>query len=120
MREIGDQHASFIPAKLVSVKSSQSVADTGDHQSIDHQPFAHHKLAGLGYIKIPGFDKDTGDAEAYVEAARDVYLEQQETARCGWVVDLRGNSGGSMWPMLARAVAITGWRIGGLYAGFKR
>jgi carboxyl-terminal processing protease len=101
LREIGDEHASFIPAKTANEQSSQSDADTADQQSIDHLPIALHKLAGLGYIKIPGFDKDTGDAEVYVEAARDVYLELQKSARCGWVVDLRGNSGGSMWPMLA-------------------
>jgi len=52
---------------------------------------------GLGYVDVPGvvggggsFDQDAVAAIRTADAA----------ARCGWVVDLRRNVGGNMWPML--------------------
>lgn len=57
---------------------------------------------GIGYIEVPRFT--TGSAtlnEQYVDAL--VAALEAGTARGvrGWVVDLRQNSGGIMWPMLS-------------------
>jgi carboxyl-terminal processing protease len=60
---------------------------------------------GLGYIEIPGvlgwpesFDADAVRAIAAVDAS----------PTCGWVVDLRRNTGGNMWPMLHAVRPILG------------
>ena len=39
-------------------------------------------------------------AAAYAEALRSALKALDGKARCGWLVDLRQNSGGNMWPML--------------------
>lgn len=51
----------------------------------------------VGYVEIPGvvgaggsFDREAVDAIRGIDSA----------AMCGWVVDLRRNAGGNMWPML--------------------
>lgn len=51
----------------------------------------------LGYIDVPGVvgGGDSFDRDA-VAAIRDV----DTIATCGWIVDLRRNVGGNMWPML--------------------
>jgi C-terminal processing protease CtpA/Prc len=52
---------------------------------------------GLGYIDIPGLAGDGGTFGADAVAA---ILRADTPAKCGWVVDLRRNVGGNMWPML--------------------
>lgn len=39
--------------------------------------------------------------DAAARALRDSIQAQADRARCGWIVDLRHNTGGNMWPMLA-------------------
>jgi C-terminal processing protease CtpA/Prc len=63
-----------------------------------NRPAAVRRLAnGLGYIDIPGVIGGGGsfDRDAVAE------LRKADMAPiCGWVVDLRRNVGGNMWPML--------------------
>jgi carboxyl-terminal processing protease len=60
---------------------------------------------GLGYIDIPGVvgGGDSFDSDA-VAAIRRI----DTTPICGWVVDLRRNVGGNMWPMLHAVRPILG------------
>lgn len=55
---------------------------------------------------LPSCPGDLRSVRAYA-AAGGRALRQHESAD-GWVVDLRGNSGGSMWPMLAVALPLLG------------
>lgn len=67
-------------------------------------------LAGeIGYVRIPAFA--TSSAAASTRFARDAdaaIAQQAAAARKGWIVDLRGNTGGNMWPMLAALRALLG------------
>ncbi len=63
----------------------------------------HESLeGGGGYVRVPGY---AGGSQAEQAAFADDLQARIEAldrpARCGWVVDLRGNSGGNLWPMLA-------------------
>lgn len=62
----------------------------------------------IGWITVGSYASDRS-ADAATRARHDreaslrwqqVIAEQDDGARCGWVVDLRGNGGGNMWPML--------------------
>jgi carboxyl-terminal processing protease len=55
-----------------------------------------------GYVSLPGYDGD--DLEPMRAYVRDVHALLSTTmpgVRCGWIVDLRRNSGGNTFPMLA-------------------
>jgi len=64
--------------------------------------------ARLGWIKVGAYMDDRTQSQDMQKQARKqaaVALQariqaQDDGTRCGWVVDLRGNSGGNMWPML--------------------
>ncbi|SKB59077.1 S41 family peptidase [Luteibacter sp. 22Crub2.1] len=61
----------------------------------------------LGYVKMPAFrgmDKDKG--EAFSSKLRGEILSLGGLR--GWVVDLRSDSGGNMWPMLAALEPLLG------------
>lgn len=57
---------------------------------------------GIGRIVVPGFGSPDEDIEqAFVRALHEGIGKVAPRAQCGWILDLRGNGGGDMWPMLA-------------------
>ncbi|MGE6333040.1 S41 family peptidase [Stenotrophomonas sp. NPDC077659] len=54
-------------------------------------------IGGFSIVPGPGARRQTQERAARWQA--DI-REQDNGTRCGWIVDLRGNTGGSMWPML--------------------
>lgn len=64
--------------------------------------------ARLGWIKVGAYMDDSSQPkDVQYEARKQAALalqtrirEQDDGDRCGWVVDLRSNTGGNMWPML--------------------
>ncbi len=55
-----------------------------------------------GYASSPGATPQEKFRQDIQRAARwqQVIRSKDDGARCGWIVDLRDNGGGSMWPML--------------------
>lgn len=89
VRDLGDRHSSFRPP-----------ASTAAPPRPEPQPPAGRSLeGGIAYVSMPAFNHraDTAHADAYHAVLR----ELDAAAPCGWVVDLRRNGGGNMWPMLA-------------------
>jgi carboxyl-terminal processing protease len=55
----------------------------------------------VGYLRVPAHGGGDPEASrAYVVRARTAIAAQRDSGACGWVVDLRTNGGGNMWPML--------------------
>ncbi len=74
--------------------------------------FPHHYLTpeGFGVIDLPGH-MGAGTLPGGRDYAREVqgHLHQLEAAGArGWVIDLRRNDGGNMWPMLAGLTPLLG------------
>ena len=56
----------------------------------------------IGYISVPGYGGgDRAAMQAYTRRFHDDLGKVASAAGCGWIVDLRSNTGGNMWPMLA-------------------
>ena len=57
---------------------------------------------GVGVITMPGYSgADRAASRKYAEGVHSSLMASQAGAACGWVLDLRPNTGGNMWPMLA-------------------
>jgi C-terminal processing protease CtpA/Prc len=64
--------------------------------------------ADIGYVRIPAFN---GDNVAEVNLATSLHARiaaQDRSDLAGWIVDVRGNGGGDMWPMIAGVGPILG------------
>lgn len=58
-------------------------------------------LAGdIGYIELPGMIGDDAAVQEYAKLAQNIIRELDLSDVSGWIVDLRRNSGGNMFPML--------------------
>lgn len=64
--------------------------------------------SGVGYISLPGVLGSQEVSDQYVRQGRDGVARAGAGEACGWVVDLRSNTGGNMWPMLAVVGPILG------------
>jgi C-terminal processing protease CtpA/Prc len=57
----------------------------------------------IGYLELPAIVGSAEQVQAYAASAQRAIRELDERGVDGWVVDLRRNTGGNMWPMLAGA-----------------
>ena len=64
------------------------------------RPGAVHELLAnrVGYVRVP---QRGGPGIALGDSLHTAIQTLQDAGTCGWIVDLRGNGGGNMWPMLA-------------------
>ncbi len=79
----------------------------GEFRSI-RDPEGHLLDGGLGYLDLPTMSYGGAEATQYAHIAQTVIRDADQATTCGWVVDLRRNMGGNMWPMLAGVGPILG------------
>jgi C-terminal processing protease CtpA/Prc len=94
LREAGDKHSFFISKKAMTARSQKPV---------DVHPEAKYLGDNVGSIKVPrclSFDAEKDIAFANTIRTQIKEIDSTNTIT-GWVVDLRNNTGGNMWPMLA-------------------
>jgi hypothetical protein len=65
--------------------------------------------ADVGYVRVGSFGGTVGAAAvAFADSIQRVIRAADRDGLAGWIVDLRGNGGGNMWPMLAGLAPIVG------------
>ena len=74
------------------------------------------ELDNVGYVKVGGFSNPDSDAILSFATGIQNTIAGQDTAGIdGWVVDLRENTGGNMWPMIAGLGPLLGDGIHGYF-----
>jgi carboxyl-terminal processing protease len=101
LAELGDQHSSFFEPQ--DVKQREAAALTPDEA-----PHGRRLTYGIGYLELPHFQGSEQAAQHYVMLAQDAIRTADQVGTCGWIVDLRKNDGGNVWPMLAGIGPILG------------
>ena len=102
LKDLGDQHSFFMtPEQFAELEEGTMNLSSPD-------PSGRLLDSGLGYIMLPGFAGLGDDANKYATEIQEIIREIDQDSPCGWIVDLRQNIGGSMWPMLAGIGPILG------------
>ncbi|HZY79384.1 MAG TPA: S41 family peptidase, partial [Cyclobacteriaceae bacterium] len=65
-------------------------------------------IPNIGYVKVGTCGCSGADAAKFAEDIQAVIRNQDNANLKGWIVDLRGNGGGNMWPMLAGISSVLG------------
>ena len=93
LTRLGDNHSTFMPPRQAT-----SFSSTGSQNPFpDVKPLDR----GVGYIRVPAFSGgDQVAIRAYADTVHVRLAALAPSAKCGWVVDLRTNGGGNMYPML--------------------
>ncbi|RSK46661.1 S41 family peptidase [Hymenobacter perfusus] len=98
---LGDKHSMFVPARPLK----------GLETPPAKQPLVYpdEPVPGdIGYIRVPWVVGSQEKLDAYITRVQAQIKERDKPELKGWVVDLRGNMGGNMWPMLVGAGPILG------------
>ena len=101
LTRLGDKHSSVLhPA------SAKAMITAGT----DNSPVVAQKLAGgIVEVDVPGYTGLDAEAEEhYAAAGRNRIAVVSRAAPCGWIIDLRQNTGGNLWPMLGSLQAFFG------------
>ena len=103
----GDHHSMFYtPAKM----QANQVPATAAGAAAEPAPSARYLGDGLAYLAMSEFGSTNPErAQAFAEQVQGL-IRQLDTAHevAGWVLDLRTNTGGNMYPMLAGAGPLLG------------
>jgi Peptidase family S41 len=71
-------------------------------------PVAVNPPSTVGYVKVGNCDCQGRAADQFAESIQDAIRRADNAGIVGWIVDLRGNFGGNMWPMIAGVGPVLG------------
>lgn len=99
---LGDGHSAFLdPVALKSLPARSAAASGKPNGRVVNDRF--------GYVQVPTFGSpDQASIDQFATDLQNVIASVGSSKPCGWVVDLRSNGGGNMWPMLAGIGPILG------------
>lgn len=114
---LGDNHSFLIlpepsARRYESDKKEQAQATAGG--ALPHGTLLSETV---GYINVPSFAGDSETGVAFADSLQNIIATLDRKGVCGWIVDLRSNQGGNMWPMLAGLGPVLGEGNAGTFVG---
>lgn len=108
LRLLGDGHSSYRSATgamlFVPTRSCQPTSIG----SVDVP-------ANVGYVRVRSFSGTAPAATAYADELQRGIESADRDGLTGWIVDVRGNGGGNMWPMVAGVGPVLGEGVAGYF-----
>ncbi len=89
---LNDQTSFLVTALGTAISYGDACADTAPQEATG--------TTEIGYIKIPPFNGTGVSAAVFAEQMHGEIRDQDKEDIKGWIVDLRKNTGGNMWPMI--------------------
>ena len=97
---LGDGHSFYRPVTGTSITAARAcVAPNADTPALPPT---------VGYVRVGAFSGSAAEATAFANAVQGAIASADRDGLAGWIVDLRGNGGGNMWPMLAGVGPVLG------------
>ena len=101
---LGDNHSFFVePPSPVPASLDHASVDASRSVGTASMPAAQLLTGHIGYLWVPDISglATLAEAQVYADELHKQITLIDSVVTCGWVVDLRGNLGGNMWPMIA-------------------
>ena len=102
LTQLGEKHSFLIEPP----QQGAATVEAGASSTIPRQPLPQWKLIGenIGLVQLPQLVTFGTGGEAagktYSAVLKTALTEMDSPNLCGWIIDLRENGGGNMWPML--------------------
>jgi C-terminal processing protease CtpA/Prc len=107
LRLLNDAESHYVPATGGLLGPSPEASCTGSQAVTSSLPET------IGYVKVNGCPCDGPAADVYALALQTAIRMADRPGLIGWIVDLREDGGGNMWPMMAGLGPILGEGIMG-------
>jgi carboxyl-terminal processing protease len=79
------------------------------------QPHGWQLGPAIGYLELPDVSGNQAITKAYAQAAQRCIRDMDQAGTSQWVLDLRRNTGGNMWPMLVGVQSLLGMGACGFF-----
>ena len=100
LRKLQDGHSGLLPPRELQRSANEGTPSFA--------PVVEVRDA-VGIVPVPAFEgTDTAAGNAFARELASAIADRAPEASCGWVVDLRDNNGGNMWPMLSGLYPLLG------------
>lgn len=106
---LGDNHSMYYTSTGTVIYGNKTVACT------DAIPITGTIHERVGYVKITSFNGGGNEAITFAQSIQNQIKAADSDLLKGWIVDLRGNLGGNMWPMIAGIGPLLGEDICGYF-----
>lgn len=101
LQSLRDNHSFFRPP--------QTARALTENTTIDNFNLNSQSMGAVGYVMIPGYAGGTPARNtAFADEVQRRIVTLAESKPCGWIVDLRQNTGGNMWPMISGLAPLLG------------
>ena len=108
LAELGDHHSFFLEPRASAERASGGSAWPDSNARLVDERF--------GYVRVPAYaGGEPAAIRQFAQQMQDAIRRLDSTRTCGWIVDLRGNGGGNMWPMLAGIGPLLGDGVAGSF-----
>jgi len=105
---LGDGHSSY--------RSSTGTVISVPNRSCSASEVGMPALPGtIGYVKVGAFSGSGTEATTFANSIQRVIMSADRDNLIGWIVDVRGNVGGNMWPMVAGVGPVLGEGVIGYF-----
>ena len=105
---LGDHHSSYRRGDGTIIVA-QSLVCTAAPASAPSLP------GNIGYVQVGEFSGVDTEARDYANSILNSIRTSDRADLIGWIVDLRGNLGGNMWPMVAGVGPVLGEGVAGYF-----
>ncbi len=106
---LGEQHTFFSPPRPPQPPAGSTAAANSPYAN---SPPTGRSLGRVGLVALPGLLTQTPEEMAfgdrYTTTLHGLLKSADDAGACGWIVDLRDDVGGNMWPMLNGLAPILG------------
>jgi hypothetical protein len=111
LMRLGDHHSFLMPAQETAQWQGGTIAK-------NPLPTVKSLEGGVGYISVPGYNGgDPASMREHATGTHSLLVTTAPASTCGWILDLRQNTGGNMWPMLAALKPFVGEAPLGSFSG---
>jgi hypothetical protein len=103
---LADNHSSYraVSGEVVSVRNRTCGAPAAGMPRLP---------SAIGYVRVPSFSGSAAEATQLANMIQRSIREADRDGLVGWIVDVRGNGGGNMWPMIAGVGPVLGDGVAG-------
>jgi len=107
LRRLGDGHSYFFTPE--QVHALNNTGESSDALGPWISPTGARLGEDIGYVSIPGFSgTNAARTTRFADEIQGVIADVDSDDLCGWVVDLRDDTGGNVFPMIAGLGPILG------------
>lgn len=111
LARLNDGHSAYLPVRSPAIRVNTRFCYGEPVTALPGLP------ATIGYVRVGRVDPGSTIESnvAVVDSLQALIRAQDHDSVRGWIVDLRGNSGGNMWPMLAGIAPLLGDGTAGFF-----